>query len=117
MRPGGEWPYLPRRLWQGALSYHRTFLESGNLEVRADIGVQGRDGMALPMRGGGLSADALATVPFYQSWYARLQLRIVTVRVFVLWENFTFRDANQDYPGRLLPRSRTLYGVRWVMWN
>jgi hypothetical protein len=56
-------------------------------------------------------------VPFYQNWYARLQLRIVTVRIFMGWDNFTIRRDLQDFPGRLLPITRAFYGIRWTMWN
>ena len=61
--------------------------------------------------------QTLLTVPWYQSWYGRLQVRVVTVHVFIMWENFTVRQENQDYPGRLLPATRALYGVRWSLWN
>jgi hypothetical protein len=55
--------------------------------------------------------------PFTQSWFARVQVRVVTVRVFIQWENFTFRDENADLPGRVQPQTRVMYGVRWTMWN
>jgi hypothetical protein len=93
-----------------------VFLESRNLEVWADVGVKGRDPMRVPQ----VDPDGepvMAEVPSFQSWYGRLQIRIVTVRIFVLWENFTIRDENQDFPGRVLPPTRALYGVRWTMWN
>jgi hypothetical protein len=56
-------------------------------------------------------------VPFYQSWFVRLQIRVVTVRAFIMWENFTIRQRNQDIPGRIFPATRSIYGVRWTMWN
>jgi hypothetical protein len=59
----------------------------------------------------------LASVPFYQSWYGSLEVRIVTVRAFVRWENFTIRRNLQDFPDRLLPQTRAEYGIRWTMWN
>ena len=58
-----------------------------------------------------------AEVPFYRSFYARLQIRVVSVRVFIRWENFLMREINQDFPERVLPRTRALYGVRWTLWN
>ena len=59
----------------------------------------------------------LATVPFYQSWYARIQVRIITVRLWLGMDNFTFRRNLQTYPGRLLPYGRSFFGLRWDMWN
>jgi hypothetical protein len=111
-----EWRYLPRHRYQGGVHFHDVFLESGNLEVWADVAVGGRDPMSVPLRpeeGGATSGS----VPFQQSWSARIQIRIVSARVFVLWENFTLRENNQDVPGRLLPATRALYGVRWTLWN
>lgn len=126
------WRYLPRRSYQAAVSFHDSFYPTGNLEVWFDLGVVGRDPMAVPFMetlegsdtpGGGAEDDPgsprlLPTmVPFSQSWFVRLQIRVVTVRVFFVWENFTTRQRNQDFPGRIQPASRSLYGVRWTMWN
>jgi hypothetical protein len=60
---------------------------------------------------------APASVPFYQNWFVRLQIRIVTVRAFFMWENFTIRQRNQDFPERILPATRSIYGVRWTLRN
>ena len=59
----------------------------------------------------------LPSVPFYQSWYARLQVRVVTVRVFIGWENLAVRRNLQDFPERVLPATRAFYGIRWTLWN
>ena len=42
------WRYLPRRSYQASLSFHDTFLPTENLEVWFDLGVRGRDPMAVP---------------------------------------------------------------------
>jgi hypothetical protein len=105
------------------VSFHDTFYPTGNLEVWFDLGVRGRDPMAVPLMqevdvGDGEDPRMVPTmVPFYQSWFVRLQLRIVTVRAYVMWENFTIRQQNQDYPDKILPATRSLYGVRWTLWN
>jgi hypothetical protein len=115
------WRYLPRRSYQGSLSFHDTFYPTGNLEVWFDLGVKGRDPMTVPFSeavetsGGSIPVPTL--VPFYQSWFVRVQVRVVTVRAFIMWENFTVRQRNQDFTGRILPPSRSLYGVRWTLWN
>jgi hypothetical protein len=120
------WPYLPKESYQGAFVYHRTFLETGNFEWWWTLGVRGRDPMTVrllaPTSGQAVDAEgapdiALASVPFYQNWYARMEARIVTVRLFIGWENFTIRRDLQDFPGRLLPITRAVYGIRWTMWN
>ncbi len=107
------WRYLPERVYHARLAYRDVFFESGNLEVWADLGARGRDPMQVPSE----ILGSPETVPFQQSWFARLQLRVSSVRVFFLLENLTLRDNNQDYPGRILPRTRSMYGIRWTMWN
>jgi hypothetical protein len=117
------WRYLPRQSYQASLSFHDTFYPTGNLEVWFDLGVRGRDPMAVPfpeeveVGDAGDIRQVPTMVPFYQSWFVRLQIRIVTVRAFFTWENFTLRQRNQDFPGRILPATRSQYGVRWTLWN
>ena len=66
---------------------------------------------------GNVVGPELAGVPFYQNWYVRMQIRIVSVRVFIGWENFAVRRNLQNYPDRLLPITRAVYGLRWTLWN
>jgi hypothetical protein len=110
------WRYLPRQIYEGRLRFHDVFLESNNLEIWADAGVRGRDPMQVPFEVAG-SPGVLEEVPFAQSWFGRLQIRISSARIFILWDNFTLRQNNQDFPGRRLPPTRALYGVRWTLWN
>lgn len=112
----GPWPWLPDRSYDARVTWHEVFLPSGNLEVHADVGVRGRDAMFI-RRVGRDGEPVVEPVPFFQSWSARLQIRIVAVRVFIVWDNFTLRNTNQDLPGRILPQTRALYGVRWTLWN
>jgi hypothetical protein len=42
---------------------------------------------------------------------------VVTVRIFIRWDNLSIRTNNQDIPGRVLPRTRAMYGVRWTLRN
>jgi hypothetical protein len=115
------WRYLPRFTYQGALSFHNAFLPTGNLEVWFDGGVWGREPMAVPfpeeVEVGEEIRLVQPMVQFYQSWYLRLQIRVVTVRAFFMWENITLREGNQDFPGRLQPATRSVYGIRWTLWN
>lgn len=108
---GETWRYLPDRSYEARLSFHDVFYESENLELWVDAGVTGRDPMEVPWEG------SQETVPFQQSWFGRLQVRVSSVRLFVRFDNFTVRDMNQDYPGRLTPRIRSMYGIRWTLWN
>ena len=132
-----EQAYLPKRTWDGAITYHGVFKESRNLEVWGTIGVAGRDPMLLPIidpdppvadpvdSGGDPEPDPdgepagppLLRVPFYQDWFTLIQVRIVNLNIFIRWENVAGKDDNFDFPGRQQPRFRTLYGVRWTMNN
>lgn len=126
----GSWPYLPERSYDARLHYRQTFLPTGNFEMLVVAGVRERTGMSTAVRADTVDVTpptdpdapapgslALQPVPFFQSWYARLQLRIVSLRIFVEWENMTLRPANQDFPDRILPRTRASYGVRWTLRN
>jgi len=112
-------PYLPERIYRGALVFHRVYLDSENFEFWWTIGVRGNSPMTVHILGeeddDGLRP--LETVPFYQNWYGRIQVRIVTVQIFIGWDNFIRRRNLQNFPGRVLPITRTWYGLRWTMWN
>ncbi len=107
------WSYLPERSWTGALAWYHTGYD-GKLEVWTDLGLRGRDPMPVPQAAAGTGEPV---APFTQAWFARVQVRVVTVRVFVQWENLTYRLENADIPGRAQPQTRVMYGVRWTMWN
>ncbi len=118
------WSYLPKRVYRGALVFHNTFMKTHDLEIWASVGVRGRDPMSVRQlqdvvtdSATGRTTFSLATVPFYQDWYGMLQIRVVTVRIFLAWDNIGLRPRLQDIPGRVLPLTRAVYGVRWTMWN
>jgi hypothetical protein len=113
-----EGPYLPKRVYRGAFVFHRVYLESGNFELWWSIGVRGHDPMSVFVPDDGMGgAGGVRTVPFYQNWYGRIQARILTVRLFFTWENLAVRRNLQNFPGRLLPPTRSFFGLRWDLWN
>jgi hypothetical protein len=109
--------YRPERSYQGGIAFHDIFYPSRSLEVWGGLQVQGRDPMLLPLLDGEGDQAPLVRVPFYQSWNAHIQVRVQTVRIFIRLENAFVRRANQDFPGRILPATRSMYGVRWTLWN
>lgn len=109
--------YLPELAYGGGLEYHGLPMESGNLEIWGSLGVDGRDPMPVALPEGSGTPPVLQRVPFAQSWHGFLQIRIITVRIFLRFENFTVRQNNQDLPGRIQPPTRATYGVRWTLWN
>lgn len=125
-----EAAWRPARRYTGGLDFANRYYD-GQLEIRAHVQVDGRDPMLVPFidpdaptedpgdgTGEPIPLDpTYQRVPFHQSWNAWLHIRIQTVRIFVRWENLFLRPANQDYPGRILPQTRAVYGVRWTFWN
>ena len=111
--------YLPKRLWDGALTYHGIFKESRNLELWGGLGLTRRDPMSIGILevGGDPTVPDLVMVPLSEEWYTHIQVRIVTVNIFIRWENMRGKSDNIDFPNRTQPRIRTLYGIRWVMNN
>jgi hypothetical protein len=112
-----EGVYRPRRVYQGGLDFHDVFYPTGNLEIWSGLQVEGRDPMLLPLVVGEGEATSFQRVPFYQTWQFHLQIRIQTVRIFYRLENAFLRRNNQDFPERILPATRSMYGVRWTLRN
>lgn len=112
-----EGPYQPAQVYRGSLELHRTFLESGNLEMWGSLGVRGHDPMEVFVADDLSGSGNLARVPFYQSWYWQAQIRVVTVRLWFGMDNFTFRRNLQMFPDRRLPFGRTFFALRWDLWN
>lgn len=111
-----EGVYRPQRSYTGGLAFHNVY-KAGNLEFQASAQVQGRDPMLLPWWEGEGDAASLVEVPFHQSWDLWLQVRVLTVRIFIRTENIGLRPENRDFPERLLPQTRSIYGIRWTLWN
>ena len=127
-----DWRYLPSESWNGRLGYHNTFLPTENFEIWTEVGLEGREPMVVPLEAedpeDGVPvpgevpeererAPGFLTVPYHQSWYFRLQIRILTFRLFILTENFTAERELQDFPERFLPGGRSIYGIKWTLWN
>lgn len=114
-RWGGEssWIYLPEESWRAALVYHHLPLESGNLELLARLEGHHRGEMIVPGGPTTASVPALTAFDFY------LQVRILDVRAFLRWDNFTHQLMLRDWPetDRFFPGQRVLYGVKWQFWN
>ena len=67
--------------------------------------------------GGDPTVPDLIVVRRSEEWYIHVQVRIVTLNLFIRAENVRGKSDNIDFPDRTQPRFRTLYGVRWVMNN
>lgn len=112
--------YLPARLYSGGIRFHDVFLDTGNFELWGELGVRGHDPMRVPLARDFDQLEqegSFATVPFHQNWYIDIQARIVSLSLFIRWENVMVRQNLQNFPGRVLPATRGFYGIRWKLWN
>ena len=106
---GGR-PYLPDYDARGAITAHGVFYD-GQLEPTLSFEVVTRGTMAVP--GAGEGNPLIETSP-YTLTNLFLQIRILDVQAFGLWENFFNYRTAADIPGVRLPGQRLIYGLRWV---
>ena len=69
--------YLPRRLWDGALTYHGIFKESRNLELWGGLGATSRDPMPIGILepgGDPTVPDLIVVRPHSEEWYVHVQV-------------------------------------------
>ena len=110
---GGR-PYLPRDEGRASLEYHRLFY-TGNLEPTFRVEAVRRGAALFPASRDGTRADASSSP--YVLFNGFVQVRVIDVRIFGVFENlFNLRTA-ADVPGLRLPGARILYGVRWDFRN
>ena len=83
------------------------------------MGLRRRDPMSIAILNpvGDPTVPDLTMVPFAEEWYTHIQVRIVTVNIFVRFENMRRKSDNIDFPNRRQPQYRSFYGVRWVLNN
>lgn len=108
------WAYLPGRAWRVGLVYRHSPLESGNLEIFGRVEHYSRGSM-LAGEPGNISTG-LTPLPPLDLVNGYLQVRVLTVRAFLRWENILNTGA-QILPGRPAVPQRFLYGVKWEFQN
>jgi hypothetical protein len=102
-------PYFPDQLGRGALVFSRNYYE-GNLEptLRVETFRRGSSLVPNPER----SVFTSISQPYIWT-NLFLQIRILDVRAFFVWENIQDNRLAEDLPGRTLGGQRFYYGVRW----
>jgi hypothetical protein len=106
---GGR-PYLPDYDARGTISAHGLFYD-GQLEPTLSFEVATRGTMLVPTTALG---NPLAETTPYTLTNLFLQIRILDVQAFGLWENFLNYQTAADIPGARLPGQRLIYGLRWA---
>lgn len=112
--------YMPIRTYRAGAELHSSPLRSGNLEILGRIEMVHRGSMLVPnfeeaVEGEVEPPSEIATEPLdYIDGY--LQIRIMSVRAFMRWEDLSNKDI-AEIPGRALPGPRLFYGVKWEFWN
>jgi hypothetical protein len=110
----GARPYLPVEEAIVALEFHRTYY-TGNLEPTLRLEARHRGSMRVP------GAEAMGydqvTEP-YLFTRGELQIRVIDVQLFFLWDNLLARRDVADIPGRPFPPvPHGAFGVRWTFFN
>lgn len=108
--------YMPTRTYRAGLELHASPLRSGNLEILGRIEAIHRGAMLVPNFETGDDVEpAVSTQP--ADWFdAYLQIRIMTVRAFLRWEDLNGANV-AEVPGRVLRGPRIFYGVKWEFFN
>jgi hypothetical protein len=103
-------PYLPELDARGAITAHGLFYE-GQLEPTLSFQVASRGSMLVPTADAG---EAMVATTPYTLTNLYIQIRILDVQAFGLWENFFNYQSAADLPNLTLPGQRLIYGIRWV---
>ncbi|HEX6927004.1 MAG TPA: Plug domain-containing protein [Longimicrobiaceae bacterium] len=106
---GGR-PYVPEYEGRVALTGHGIFY-GGDLEPSVRVEAVQRGPTQL------LGEDASSVAPAYSMLDFRLEIRILDVRAFFVWDNVTNVQTAMDFAGRPLPAGRFYYGLRWTFRN
>lgn len=106
------WIYQPSESWRAGIVYSHSPLPSGNLDILARVEGRYRGAMAVPT-----AAAETTVVPGNTVFDFYLQIRIITVRAFLRWENMFLMSDIHDFPDRIFPRQRVYYGVKWEFWD
>jgi TonB-dependent Receptor Plug Domain len=109
---GGR-PYLPLQSGRLALRANGLFF-GGELEptLRIEAVHHGR-ALVPDAEGTGFAAESLP----YTLANLQLQIRILDVRAFFIFDNLTDQRGLTDLPERILPGGRFYYGLRWTFRN
>jgi hypothetical protein len=104
-------PYLPLDQARIGLSFTERFYD-GNLEPTLRVEAVHRGASLVP------TADRAAfetVAPAYTIYRLFLQIRVLDVRAFLIWDNLLNDQVAADLvgPGRVLGGQRAIYGVRW----
>jgi hypothetical protein len=105
---GGR-PYLPEQHGRLALVFSQQFYE-GNLEPTLRIEAVRRGSALVPTED--RQAFGAFSAP-YTMFNLFLQIRILDVRAFLIWDNLLNDMVAADLPGRTFGGQRAIYGVRW----
>lgn len=110
-----RWIYLPLEQGRGGLVLHALPLKSGNLEILGRAEVTRRGAVLMPTAPG--AEEPTIELPGRLLYSTYLQIRVVTVRAYIRWENINSPMELMDFPDRSLPGQRVIYGVKWELWN
>lgn len=109
---GGR-PYLPEDEGRIALQAHGLFF-AGDLEPTLRVEVLRRGSMMIPATD---PAESMTATAAYSMANLQLEIRILDVRAFFVFDNVTNIRTAADFPDRFLPGAHFYYGLRWTFRN
>lgn len=109
---GGR-PYLPEDEGRVALQAHGIFF-AGDLEPTLRVEVLRRGSMLIP---GDAPEVPMTPTAAYSLANLQLEIRILDVRAFFVFDNVTNIRTAADFPDRYLPGALFYYGLRWTFRN
>ena len=89
-------------------------LPSGNLEIHARIENVYRGAMLVPTLS--TKGELTSTLPATNSFDAYLQIRVIDLRAFLLYEDLTGQNV-VTFTNRTVRGPRIFYGIKWVFYN
>jgi len=111
---GARWVYLPAQTWRAGLDLQWLPLASGNLELTGHFVADHRGAIGLPPSDP--AGPPIAALPSRTVLYGDLTLRIIDIRIFLRYDDWT-RQEIADIPGQPILGPRFFYGVKWHFWN
>ncbi|UCC72620.1 MAG: hypothetical protein JSV86_20030 [Gemmatimonadota bacterium] len=112
-REAGDFYYWPQDSWRVDGLYHVLAVrDQFELWITGMGGIRGVTRVPDPELGAGF-------VTTRQQYWFRAEA-VVRIKDFFFFYNYEYFDSDagpQDIPGRLLPRARIHYGVKWEFWN
>jgi hypothetical protein len=108
-------PYAPSNLGRAGLVLHGLY-SGGQLEPRLRIEGQYRGTALVPNVASAASTD-WTDVSGHETLNLSVQIRIIDVEAFLIWNNLLENQSAIDIPGASVSIAKLIYGAKWEFRN